>query len=594
MTLIILVLQGGYGPGKWYHSEGPYSESSRRYECVFFYVDGLYRENVTFEIQYEMNNAAMRYGDCSELYLSFFSEDSVNYLNSFKGQILIPDNDMPSKGNYEAHTFGTNSNDFAYTESDSINPGYHTFLIGLDESELNFRPYNEYIEFTLISYGKDNHKFTDYASINDYYNYPALDELRQEQEEYELTPINARENKIVVLLVFIAFSILALILVLYLKYRVNKKYNFYKPTMQVDYFREIPSNLDPIFASTLVFCKHKLHSKKHDADGYSSVMLSLVRKGYIALEKIDDFKDWTSNNVKIIVKYKPTSLAEVSNPNVINSDKLETLTPSEEQYFNLIIRHSRGYDMKLSDFQSNVFSDYENTYSFVQNIKRSVLRIGVSDGYFQKYDFEEPKKKPNSLSKAYIIIGLIFLIIVNLISYQTRLDLAFGGFTIFGITLILSGILLRVIFRKDVLLSQFGEDEYAKWRGLYNFLNSETLMNERTVIDLPLWEQYLVYATAFGISDKVIKALKIRYPDFEQSPVLSNPYYSSRYFRISSRTFRYVTHRASRISSGSSFGGFSGHGGYGGGGRGGGGGRRRSLIQTLFKLYRYIIEELQM
>ena len=181
-----------------------------------------------------------------------------------------------------------------------------------------------------------------------------------------------------------------------------------------------------------------------------------------------------------------------------------------------------------------------------------------------------------------------------MISYQTRLDLAFGGFTIFGITLILCGILLRVIFRKDVLLSQFGEDEYAKWRGLYNFLNSETLMNERTVIDLPLWEQYLVYATAFGISDKVIKALKIRCPDFEQSPVLSNPYYSSRYFRISSRTFRHVTHRASRISSGGSFGGFNGHGGYGGGGRGGGGGRRRSLIQTLFKLYSYIIEELQM
>ena len=77
MTLIILVLQGGYGPGKWYHSEGPYSESSRRYECVFFYVDGLYRENVTFEIQYEMNNAAMRYGNCSELYLSFFSMAKV-------------------------------------------------------------------------------------------------------------------------------------------------------------------------------------------------------------------------------------------------------------------------------------------------------------------------------------------------------------------------------------------------------------------------------------------------------------------------------------------------------------------------------------
>lgn len=42
-----------YGPGKWYHSEGPYSEYSRQYECLLFYVDGIYRENITFEIEYE-------------------------------------------------------------------------------------------------------------------------------------------------------------------------------------------------------------------------------------------------------------------------------------------------------------------------------------------------------------------------------------------------------------------------------------------------------------------------------------------------------------------------------------------------------------
>ena len=52
MIQIILIHIGGYGPGKWYHSDGPYNESARNYECVFFYVDGLYRENVTFDIEY--------------------------------------------------------------------------------------------------------------------------------------------------------------------------------------------------------------------------------------------------------------------------------------------------------------------------------------------------------------------------------------------------------------------------------------------------------------------------------------------------------------------------------------------------------------
>jgi len=94
-------------------------------------------------------------------------------------------------------------------------------------------------------------------------------------------------------------------------------------------------------------------------------------------------------------------------------------------------------------------------------------------------------------------------------------------------------------------------------------------MKERTVIELPLWEEYIVYATAFGISEKVIKALEIRCPDVSNSPMLSNSYYRSRSFRTSGRSFRSATYRASSISRSSRYGGGSY---YGGGGRGGGGG----------------------
>ena len=99
-------------------------------------------------------------------------------------------------------------------------------------------------------------------------------------------------------------------------------------------------------------------------------------------------------------------------------------------------------------------------------------------------------------------------------------------------------------------------------------------MKERTVIELPIWGQYLVYATAFGISEKVIRALKVRCPDIEMSPMLRNPYYTSTSFRHSGYSFRTVTRSASHTARSGSV-GF--HGGYGGGGRGGGGGRRRSL-----------------
>ena len=161
------------------------------------------------------------------------------------------------------------------------------------------------------------------------------------------------------------------------------------------------------------------------------------------------------------------------------------------------------------------------------------------------------------------------MLIGNLTCSFTRLDLAYGSFFIIGITLIISAIILKKCANHYILLTQFGEDEYEKWRALYRFLNSATLMDEKTVIELPLWEEYLVYATAFGISDKVIKALEIRCPDVANSPLLSNGYYRSSGFRYTTRSFSRATRRATYISRSARYGGGSY---YGGGGRGGGGG----------------------
>lgn len=563
-----------YGPGKWFHSEGPYDEAARNYECVLFYVDGLYREKVTFEIEYEMYNAALRYNDCSELYLSMYSEDTIKHLKSYKGQILIPNEDMPSKGNYDAHTYGTNANSFPFTESDSKNYGYHTFSFELDEEDLQFRPYNKYLEFTLVSYGDDKHIFAEHASHNDHTNDNVLDEIREEQKKYDTQPERYKKAKTVLLVISSLGAILIIKYALKTDERIKKKHTLYQPTMQMQYFREIPSDLDPHFAAKLAFCKSKKQS--NDSDIYSAIMLSLVRKKYIELEKIDPMKDWTSENVKVIIKYKPSTVTPLIQEGInniqgiskteINTPKLESLTTTEQYYFDLIMRHSKGNEISMKDFQSRVTSDYANTDSFVRNIENSTAKIGTTYNYFQKADYKQPKNQLKGLSVLFTILGIISIFLVNIISYQTRLDFAFGSFLILGIALIWSAHHIKKLSRKYILLTQFGEDEYAKWYGLYNFLNSETLMSERTVVELPLWEQYLVYATAFGISEKVIKALKIRCPDIQSSPMLSNNFYCSTNFRTYGRSFHSSTRTASYTARS------GGHGGYGGGGRGGGGG----------------------
>ncbi|MBQ7943039.1 MAG: DUF2207 domain-containing protein [Lachnospiraceae bacterium] len=554
-----------YGPGKWYHSEGPYDEADAQYECVFFYIDGVYREEMVFEIEYEMHNAALRYNDCSDLYLALYSGSTCKYLESFKAQILFPNEDMPSPGNYEIFTYGTNSNVFPVERSATLNPGYYTFSFELNGERLQFKPYNEYIEFDLVAYGEDKHIFTEYAPLNLYSSDDVLEEIYDEQKEYAYAPATYMVKKMIIFIVAIVVSVLLIIYVFRTNSRMNKKHVFYKPAMEPEYFRDIPNDLDPNFAAALVFCKHK--PPKDDSDVYSAILLSLARKEYIELQTYNIY------DVQITVKKASAPLTPeqitLGDVGLIEDIKTyEPLTPCEEYYFNLILRHASNNTLLMSTLQSRVSSDYEYTDSFVRNIEKSIINIGVRDGYFQKADYTQPKKQLQSKAKAFLIIGLLLLTVVNIISYQTRMDLAFGAYFILGIVFMTGSFYMKSLSKKYVLLTQFGEDEYAKWRGLYNFMNSETLISERTFVELPIWEKYLVYATAFGLSDKVSKAISIRCPEAAASPVLSNNCYRSTSFHSSGRSFRRAVRSGSSIARSGGGGSF----GYGGGGRGGGGG----------------------
>ena len=561
-----------YGPGKWYHSVGPYNEETADYECLMIYVDGLYRGKYTFEIQYVMNNATLRYSDVSELYLSMYSGSTITDLEHFKGQILVPYKDMPSEGNYAAHTYGTDSHVFDFEESDSLNPGYHTFSFELDENDLSFKNYNQFIEFSLLSFNEDKHIFTEYAPRNYYSDDVYLEEALQAIKEYDELPEQDATNRVIFLSLSLIASLAIILFVISRDAKIRKKYQLDTDVQEIEYFRDIPSNLDPHFAANLVFCKDK---KKVDiGDSYAAMLLNLIRAGYLEVQKIDGNKDWDQKNILLKILYTPQTITggEINKKLNTKGKELEPLSTNEEAYFNLIVRHAsrnsnNPLEITMDDFQKRVYRDYNNTEKFVSSVEDSVKKIGVSEKYFKRANFDFVKHQTKSLSNAYLIISIITIILGNLIIFSlTRLGFAYGSLLFLGLAFLFGHFRLKKCSYKYVMLTQYGEEEYMKWRALYNFMNDGTLLNEKTVIEWPLWEKYLVYATAFGISDKVIKALEINCPDVVQSPILSNNLYCSPGFRTSTRSFRTASSRATSMSRSMS------GGGYGGGGRGGGGG----------------------
>lgn len=133
-------------------------------------------------------------------------------------------------------------------------------------------------------------------------------------------------------------------------------------------------------------------------------------------------------------------------------------------------------------------------------------------------------------------------------------------------------------FLTKYIATQELKEEAYRLAGLKRYLLEYTLIKDREVIEVELFENYLIFAQIFGIADKVSKQFKELYPDLIEQTHF-NSYDNLVYINyctsrgISSANSAQAAARAAAASYSSGGGGFSSGGG-GGGSFGGGGGRR--------------------
>ncbi len=130
--------------------------------------------------------------------------------------------------------------------------------------------------------------------------------------------------------------------------------------------------------------------------------------------------------------------------------------------------------------------------------------------------------------------------------------------------------------KKNVMDDMIYQDS-VKLYGLKKFLEEFSNMKTKEVMDVHLWDEYLMFAYLFGIADKVAKQLKDLYPEVIQEIYgdgidLDTLLFISYMSRSSVSSANSARSAASRYSSGG--GGFSSGGGGGGSFGGGGGGSR--------------------
>ena len=124
-------------------------------------------------------------------------------------------------------------------------------------------------------------------------------------------------------------------------------------------------------------------------------------------------------------------------------------------------------------------------FTYCHEEKISIVSLFLNHS---KYNFKKIKK---------IAIRIIFsiFIIVSLINNGLAcLDL---------IIYLIDFIIIFSLCNKDVF-TEHGKYEQNKVLGLKKYIEDYSLLEEKDALDATLWEKYLVYATAFGIPDKII------------------------------------------------------------------------------------------
>ncbi|SNR74972.1 DUF2207 family protein [Desulfurobacterium atlanticum] len=282
-----------------------------------------------------------------------------------------------------------------------------------------------------------------------------------------------------------------------------------------------------------------------DENGFYATLLDLKRRGFIDLAEKDG---------KVVVK--------------VLSGR------TEDPYEKAVLSFLTDFSEKINDSR---ILDFENLNKKIQDLidKKdiSTLRkiksrfdaiLGWKDGLLI-YNYLDLKGYTVFKTVAVFVMAfLLFFVVINLILANPLIDiykvLVHCGILFFQ--------LLIFLILPPQVLGRWKEDRYREkllWEGFKNFLSNFVMMKKYAPSDISIWKEWLVYATALGVADKVEKVmeeLKVSIPEIREERILRTGF-GGLYYGIG--------RGISSLSANSSGGGgsFGAGGGFGGGGAGG-------------------------
>lgn len=458
-----------------------------------------------YQISYKITDAVKTYNDCSEFYWKFISTSNGIPADKVTGTIKLP-KPVSNKENIRVWAHGPLQGEIYATANDTVSFSV-TYLNEGTMVEARVAVLEDI--FTTNTNKVNSSKLQ--SIINEETEW--ADEANRERDR--LKADIAREEAITKMIGIVAlcvgivvFGIFLVKIVKYVRKLSETKKN--EPEIKVEYFRDFPDeNATPGEAAFLYYFDKSNLFKKNVSKVVSATIMNL------ALKKIISFEQDQKNEMNIV-------LEDGKDTSQLKSDELEiyNLLKNVKTYKNKKNKNEENINsISMKDIEKYAKNNDRSFLSKVEGLetKEKVMQEAKRNINNSKIkDAEKWKEKANGYFLAAFMCLCFAAFIVPLFAV---------------IPCFICGILCNSLAKKTRLLglTQKGANEQEQWKGLKRYMENFSLLNEREVPELPLWEKYLVYATAFGVADKVLDQLKVKYPQLNDESYMMNNGYAYMY-----------------------------------------------------------------
>lgn len=431
----------------------------------------------TVHYSYDITDAVVQYNDMSEIYYNFIGNGIETDVDEFNLDIYLPKSINMDDVKYYPHTYATKLEDIQVmldSASNCISFNIRNIPSG--------KPVDARIVFpntVLMNCTKKYNNDYDFNSLYKIENSMSLGNTRYF--------IHITINVILVVL-------LVILCIIFLTYGIIKSKKYRTTVKNANYFRDIPKRLNLLEYQAL------LPAKSTNALSSNLIIATILD---LTNRKILNMETKKGANKKKEADYE-------YNVSINQNADFTQLCPYEKQILSLIFSDQISTDFNASAYTETTvelnarFKEISKNRKLVQQISKASSKKLIDNKKMYK-------KVKTSLILNFIILIVTLLIVFLFNTLVMNPDKALGI-----IELIISSIFIALFsFIVVVILDDLYKiptDQYAQEQkevlGLWKYLKDYSLIKDRYPIEISIWNEYLVFASLFGIADKVAKEFK--------------------------------------------------------------------------------------